>query len=225
MLPSAVPHRLRPAAAPRLPPAHSSPGRSSASGSRSDARHRAATPTSRRRALAGVNQRERSFWEGRGHRAALAAARTRARGSLARLSQRERALARCWHSSAASALPFLPGQLYAPPLSPLTWIPLVLPQLLLTTLIDSVKNQHHRWIRLITALPSVPFLMPKTGFNFFPNSKIDPQRELRLARAAAAPGAELEGRWGSPSRPRSHCCLDSKLAGAPFPPPAALTRR
>ena len=109
VLPSAVTHRLRPAA-PRPPPEHSSRGRSTGSWSRSDARHRAATPTSRRRALPRLNQRERSFWEGRGHRAALAAARTRARGSLARLSQRERALTRRWHTTTASALPFLPGQ-------------------------------------------------------------------------------------------------------------------
>ena len=167
-LPSAVTHHhLRPAA-PRPPPERSSRGRSSGSGSRSDARHGGSTPSSRRRALAGLKQRERSFWEGRGHLACLAATRTLAGSRLARLSHRERALTRGWHTSATeSTVPFLPGQLYARPVSPLTRIPLVLPQLLLTPLIDSDKNQYRRSIRLIIAPPTVPFLMQKTGFNFF----------------------------------------------------------
>ena len=112
---------------------------------------------------------------------------------LAGLSHRERALNQGWHTTATeSTLPFLPGHLYALPVSPLTWIPLVIPQLLLTPLIDSGKNQYHRWIRLIIAPPTVPFLMQETVFYFFFNSEIDPQREFKLAPAAVAPGAELE---------------------------------
>ena len=119
--------------------------------------------------------RERASSQGRGHRAGLAASRTLAGSRLARLSHRERALTQGWHTAATeSTLPFLPGQLYALPLSPLTSIPLVLPQLLLTTLIDSDKNQYHRSIRLIIALPTVPFLMQKTGFFIFLPGELRP---------------------------------------------------